>query len=113
MQCVQDRADVLEQYGNYAESLEKQASRATAEASNSQSSQKSLESFAVRRGSQAKSEEITSAICDMIALDLMSISTIEGTGFRKLMKLLQLEYSVPGRTLMMAMAMAIPSVKSR
>lgn len=73
---------------------------ATAEASNSQSSQKSLDTFAFRRGSLAKSEEITSSICDMIALDLMPISMIEGAGFRKLMKLLQPEYSVPGRTLM-------------
>ena len=58
-----------------------------------------IDSF-VRRMScpQARADELTEAIVDMIALDLRPVSTVNGVGFRRLMYKAEPAYRVPSAT---------------
>ena len=65
------------------------------------SNQRSMDAFTARRNCPpSKSELITKSVADMIAIDLLPISMVEGAGFRDMMKIVQPEYTVPGRTQM-------------
>lgn len=74
---------------------------ATASTAETVTSQRSMDAFTVRRNCPpSKSELITKSVADMIAIDLLPISMVKGAGFRDLMKLVEPEYAVPGRTQM-------------
>ena len=50
-----------------------------------------------RKCSAQRSGEITKAIAEFVAADLRPIAIIDGTGFKKLMSLLEPDYKVPSR----------------
>ena len=63
----------------------------------SESSGKQLTLATGRKCSAQRSGEITKAIAQLIAIDLRPIATVDGTGFNKLMYLLEPEYRVLSR----------------
>ena len=75
-----------------------ETSQSTAGSSQRQSSmQNYVQQGPVRRCDSRRSEEITQKICQMIELDLMPISTVEGDGFIELINFLEPEYVIPCR----------------
>ncbi len=58
---------------------------------------KTISELTTRHCTPGKAQQITNKLADMIAVDMLPISVVEGTGFRALMAVVEPGYVVPGR----------------
>lgn len=62
-------------------------------------SQRPVDTFIVRHCPPGKAEQLTNKLTDMVVIDLLPISVVEGKGFRGFLSVCEPGYAPPGRKL--------------